>query len=169
MEQIHGSIQVEVFFFNNNKVWVPRRQMNDYWLKSNCIQHSQWISWSVSYLWTTVIKRQQKVSLQWFQYRCEETFHSLWVASLVHTRSLGSNEKQWQEWICKWIFWDHQELQSHITMKMTNYNYRLTRKQFWITHHKKKKWYRKTTKGKYTKIYQRRCYNRQAKDNIWYT
>jgi len=99
MQQIHSSIQLEVFCGNNNKVWVLGRQMNDYWLlKSNCTQHRQSVDQLISYLWTTVIKSQRKVSLQWFQYRCGETFHSLWVASLVHCRSLGSN-RQCQDWI----------------------------------------------------------------------
>jgi len=60
LQEIHGSIQLEVFCGNNNKVWVLWRQMNDYWLlKSNCTQHRQSVDQLISYLWTTVIKSQR--------------------------------------------------------------------------------------------------------------
>jgi hypothetical protein len=102
MEHIHGSIQLEVFvetvikFQFQEGRWMTIGSSRATTLSTD----SQWMSWSVSYLWTTVIKSQQNVSLQWFQYHCDKTFHSLWVASLVHIRSLGSNRQQWQERIC---------------------------------------------------------------------
>ena len=136
MQQIHGSIQLEVFCGNNNKVWVLRRHMNDYWLlKSNCTQHRQLVDQLISYLWTTVIKSQRKVSLQWFQYRCGETF----------------THSDWLHWYTPeiWGVTDNDRIESAIDFLRSsgvtvqhlnedaNYNYRLTRKQFWITRQKK--------------------------------
>ena len=97
------------------------------------------VSGSVGYLRSTVTNSQRKVSLQWFQYCCGETFHSLWVASLVHTRSLGSNK---QTTMTGTNLLMNFLSSSAVTVPYHNedaiYNYRLTRKQHWITCHNKK-------------------------------
>ena len=77
MEQIHGSIQWEVFCGNNNKVWVLKRQMNNYlFLKSNCTQHRHSVDQLVSRLPLDNSNSQRRVSLQWIWHRCGETFLS---------------------------------------------------------------------------------------------
>jgi len=90
MKQIHGSIQLEVFFCgNNNKFWVLRRQMNDYQEQL----HSAWaVGGSVDQL---PLDNSNKESVKSFSAVIPvplwRNFSPLWVASLVHCRSTGSN------------------------------------------------------------------------------